>query len=80
MTRPDFPKFAFPTAALHCGVDGLSLISSVAGRLVLVYAREGPNCEDIVHVTLFPSGREFCPAGGDVCKSELLDNMCAIIE
>jgi hypothetical protein len=81
MTRPDFPKFAFPTAALHCGVEGLSLISSVAGKLVLEYARVGPNSEEIVRVRPFPSCKEFCLVSGDVDKRPLdsLEAPCAIV-
>jgi hypothetical protein len=49
---------------------------------VLVYARVGPNSEDIVRVRPFPSWSEFCLAGGDADREPLesLDVPCAITE
>lgn len=76
MTRPDFPRFAFPTAALHCG-GGVPLLimlpSSGECRLFVVeYALVGPNSEDIARVRPFPI--EFCLVRGDMAP-KFLDSL-----
>lgn len=54
----------------------------MTGRLVLVYARVGPNSEDIVRARPFPNWREFCLASGDAGKGDLesFDAICDIAE